>query len=98
MRWVKLLSQFNFLVDHIGGKHNQLANALSWRPKVNVVPIASHNYQSHMIDEYAKDSNFKDIMLGIAIGKKEESFNVQDGFFLYSNRLYVAHSLCDKVM
>ena len=41
MRWANFLSQFNFHIAHIAGKHNQVANALSRRPKVNAVSIAT---------------------------------------------------------
>ena len=43
MRWANLLSQFNFYIAHIAGKHNQVVDALSQRPKVNAVFTASHN-------------------------------------------------------
>ena len=98
MRWEIFLSHINFYIAHIVGKHNQVADALSWRPKVNVVSIATHNDLSYMIGEYAIDLDFKDIMSAIAQGKKEEPFNVQDGFILDGNRLCATHSLCDKVM
>ena len=51
-----------------------------------------------MIDEYAKDLDFKNVMSTIALGKKEEPYNVQDGYLLYGNRLCVTHSLHEKVM
>ena len=51
-----------------------------------------------MIDDYATDSNFKNVMSAIAIGKKEEPFILQDGYLLYGNRLCVTHSLREKVM
>ncbi|MCO5555335.1 hypothetical protein L7F22_008881 [Adiantum nelumboides] len=43
MRWANFLSRFNFHISHIVGKHNQVADALSRRPKVNAVSIATHN-------------------------------------------------------
>ena len=43
MRWANFLSQFNFHIAHIAGKHNQVADALSRRPRANAVSIASHN-------------------------------------------------------
>ncbi|MCO5557160.1 hypothetical protein L7F22_010719 [Adiantum nelumboides] len=74
MRWANFLSRFNFHIAHIAGKHNQVADALSRRPKVNAVSIATHNDLSSMIDEYAIDSDFKDVISTIALGKKEEPF------------------------
>ena len=51
-----------------------------------------------MIDEYAIDPNFKDIMSSFAIGKKEEPFTLEHGYLLHGNKLCVTHSLREKVM
>ena len=53
-----------------------MADALSRRAQVNAVSIATHNDLSSMIDEYATDPHFKDVMSAIALGKKEEPFSV----------------------
>ena len=98
MRWEIFLSQFSFNIAHIAGKHNQVANALSQRPRVNVVSIATHKDLSSMVDEYAMDPNFKDIMSAFAIGKKEEPYDLKDGYLLYGNWLCVTQGLRDKVM
>ena len=92
------MSQFNFQSSHIACKHNQVVDALSWRPKVNVVSIATYSDASYMIGKYVIDLELKDIILEIALGKKEKPFNVQDDFLLYGNRLCIIHSLHDKVM
>ncbi|MCO5612738.1 hypothetical protein L7F22_067007 [Adiantum nelumboides] len=98
MRWANFLSRFNFHIAHIAGKHNQVADALSRWPKVNAVSIATHNDLSLMIDEYAIDPDFKDVISAIALGKKEEPFTLQDGYLLHGNRLCITHSLREKVM
>ena len=85
MWWANFLSQFNFNIDHIASKHNQAADALSKRPRVNVVSIATHKDLSSMVDEYAIDPNFKDIMSALAIGKKEEPYDLKDGYLYYGN-------------
>ena len=51
-----------------------------------------------MIDEYATDPHFKDVMSAIALGKKEEPFSVHDGYLLYGNRLCVTHNMHNKLM
>ena len=51
-----------------------------------------------MINEYAIDPKFKDVMFVIALGKIEEPFHVKDGYLLYSNRLCVTYNMCNKVM
>ena len=43
MWWPNFLSQFNFNIAHIAAsKHNQVVDALSQRPRVNAVAIATH--------------------------------------------------------
>ncbi|MCO5598126.1 hypothetical protein L7F22_052218 [Adiantum nelumboides] len=96
MRWESFLSRFNFHIAHIAGK--QVADALSRRQKVNAVSIATHNDLSSMIDEYAIDPDFKDVISAIALGKKEEPFSLQDGYLLHGNRLCITRSLREKVM
>ncbi|MCO5587389.1 hypothetical protein L7F22_041338 [Adiantum nelumboides] len=96
MRWANFLSRFNFHIAHIAGKHNQVADALSRRPKVNAVSIATHNDLSSMIDEYAIDPDFKDVISAIALGKKEEPFTLEDGYLLHGNRLFTSTILCIK--
>ncbi|MCO5548013.1 hypothetical protein L7F22_001469 [Adiantum nelumboides] len=98
MRWANFLSRFNFHIAHIAGKHNQVADALSRRPKVNAVSIATHNDLSSMIDEYAIDSDYKDLISAIALGKKEEPFTLHDGYLLHGNMLCITRSLGEKVM
>ena len=51
-----------------------------------------------MVDEYAMDPNFKDVMSAFAIGKKEEPYDLKYGYLLYGNWLCVTHGLHDKVM
>ncbi|MCO5567329.1 hypothetical protein L7F22_021019 [Adiantum nelumboides] len=84
MRWANFPSRFNFHIAHIAGKHNHVADALSRRPKVNAVSIATHNDLS--------------TISAIALGKKEEPFTLQDGYLLHGNRLCITHSLREKVM
>ncbi|MCO5562904.1 hypothetical protein L7F22_016540 [Adiantum nelumboides] len=98
MRWANSLSRFNFHIAHIAGKHNQVADALLKRPKVNAVSIATHNDLSSMIDEYAIDPDCKDVILAIALGKKEEPFTLEDGYLLHGKSLCITHSLREKVM
>ena len=92
------MSQLNLHIAHIASNHNQVADALSQRPKINAISIAPHNDLFGMIYEYARDMDFKDVMSMIALGKVEESFHVKHGYLLYSNRLCVTYNMRDKVM
>ncbi|MCO5554574.1 hypothetical protein L7F22_008104 [Adiantum nelumboides] len=46
--------------------------------------------------EYAIDLDFKDVILAIALGEKEEPFTLQDGYLLHGNRLCITRSLHEK--
>ena len=70
--WEIFLPWFNFHIAHIFFNHNQVANALSQRPRVNAITIASHKNLSMIKDKCPIDSNFKDVMSMFALEKKEE--------------------------
>ncbi|MCO5606721.1 hypothetical protein L7F22_060911 [Adiantum nelumboides] len=98
LRWANFLSRFHFHIAHIPGKHNQVADALSRRTRCNAAFAASHNDLTSMVDEYATDPNFCDVMSAIALGKTQEPYVVQDGYLLYGSRLCVTKSSREKVM
>ncbi|MCO5608661.1 hypothetical protein L7F22_062875 [Adiantum nelumboides] len=98
MNKANFLLQFHFYIAHILGKHNQVTDALSRRPRCNAVSVASHNDLTSMVHEYATDPNFCDVMSTIALGKRQEPYVVQDGYSLYGSRLCVTKSLREKVM
>ncbi|MCO5609768.1 hypothetical protein L7F22_064000 [Adiantum nelumboides] len=87
-----------YTIKKLSERFSEVAVALSRRPKVNAVSIATHNDLSSMIDEYAIDPDFKDVISAIALGKKEEPFTLEDGYLLHGNRLCITHSLREKVM
>ena len=72
MRWANFISQFHFHIAHIPGKQNLVVDALSQRPRINVVSIAYHNDLSTMIDAYASDIDFANVMSALAIGKTQD--------------------------
>ena len=63
IRWANFLSQFHFHIAHVVGKQNKEADALSRRPQVNAISIAYHHDFTTMIEGYAQDSDYKDIMV-----------------------------------
>ena len=91
MRWANFLSQFNFNIAQIANKHNQVDDALSQRPRVNAVSIATHKDLSQMKNEYAFDLDIKELMFKLALGNKQESYDVKDNYLLFGNRLCVPH-------
>ena len=93
------MSQFHFHIAHIPGKHNTVvADALSRRPRANAVSITYHNDLSSMIDAYAMDPDFSNIMSALSMGKTQDPYVLKDGFSLYGSRLCVTKDLRSKVM
>ncbi|MCO5612135.1 hypothetical protein L7F22_066397 [Adiantum nelumboides] len=98
MRWANFLSQFHFHIAHVAGKKNQVADALSRRPRNNAVSIAYNHDLTSMIDKYAEDNDYQGIMEGLTQGQVIEPYSLNEGFLLYENRLCVTKDMRGKVM
>ena len=82
----------------MAGKPKLVADALSRRPRVNAVSIAYNHDLISMIDKYAQDSDYEEIMAGLAQGQEQEPYSLKDGFLLHGNRLCVTKDMRGKVM
>ena len=51
-----------------------------------------------MIDEYATDPDFANVMSALSIGKTQDPYVLKDGFLLYGSRLCVTQAMREKVM
>ena len=51
-----------------------------------------------MVDAYASDPDFGNVMPALAIGKTQDPYMLKDGFLLYNSRLCVTQALREKVM
>ena len=71
---------------------------MSRRPRVNAVSIAHTHDLTSMIDKYAKDEYFAQIIKDLAQGKGLEPFSLNEGFLLHGSRLCVVKDLREKVM
>ena len=98
MRWANFLSQHHFHIAHVAGKQNKVADALSRRPRVNAISIAYNHDLTSMINKYAEDSDYKDVMAGLAQGQAQDPYSLKEGFLLYGNRLCVTKDMRGKVM
>ena len=98
MRWANFLSQYHFHIAHIAGKQNKVADALSRRPRVNVVSIACNHDLISMIESYAQDSDYQEIMARLAQGHTQDPYSLKEGFLLHGNRLCITKDMCPKVM
>ena len=68
MRWANFLSQYHFHIAHIAGNKNKVMDALSKRPRVNAVSIACNHDLTSMIESYAQDSDYQEIVVKLAEG------------------------------
>ena len=98
MRWANFLSQFNFHIAHISGKHNQVADALSRQPMVNAISIAHHHDMTSMIDEYVQDDDYASIVAKLTNDIPQENCPLKEGFLLHGSRLCITKNLREKVM
>ena len=51
-----------------------------------------------MVDEYAIDPNFTNVMSTITMRKTQDSYKLSDGYLLYNNCLRISNNLREKVM
>ena len=98
MRWAKFFSQNHFHVAHIARKQNKVADALSRRQRVNVVSIACNHELTSMIESYAQDSNYQEIMARLAQGHMQDPYSLKELLLLHGNWLCLAKDMCAKVM
>ena len=89
MRWANFLLQFHFKFAHIPSKKNPMADALSWRPRVNAILVAFNHDLTDMIEHYGEDEDFALIFNDLVLGKAQEPYSPNEGFLLHGNRLCV---------
>ena len=56
---------------------------------MNAVSIVTHKDLSSILDEYATDLDFKDVTSAFALGKKDESYDIEDCYPPYMEIGYV---------
>ena len=98
MRWANFLSQYHFHIAHIAGKQNRVVDALSRRPRVNAVSIACNHDLTSMIESYAQDSDYQEIVAKLAQGHTQDPYSLKEGFLLHGNWLCITKDVCAKVM
>ena len=98
MRWANFLSMFHFHFIHTPGKTNQVADALSRRPKLNAVTTIHHEDLSNMPNLYADDEDFKEVWAVLKEGKSAPPFSIKDGFLYHHQAICVVTGLRTKVM
>ena len=62
-----------------------VANALSRRPRSNAISIAYNHDLTSMIDKYAQDSDYADIMRDLERNVTQEPFSLKEGLLLHGS-------------
>ena len=95
-RWLALLSEYDFEIQHIKGKENKVADALSRNAKLNFTAAIS-TYASDLNEQLAEGVKLDEIYQKLQVTAKEKpteslikgySLN-KDGFLLFKDKLYV---------
>ena len=95
-RWLAFLSEYDFEIQHIKGKENKVADALSRNATLNFAATIS-TYASDLNEQLAEGIKLDEIYKKLQFTAKEEpteslikgySLN-KDGFLLFKDRLYV---------
>ena len=92
----RLISFLNHI--HIPGKQNNVADALSRRPRVNAVTIAYHQDLTSMINDYKSDPDFAIIYAQVEQGQQITPYSLKEGFLMFGPRLCITKTLREKVM
>ena len=94
--WLSFLGEYDFEIQHIKGKENKVADALSRNAKLNFT-AAINTYVSDLNEQLTEGIKLDEIYQKLQVTAKEEpteslikgySLN-KDGFLLFKDKLYV---------
>ena len=95
-RWLAFLSEYDFEIQHIKGKENKVANALSRNARMNFAVVIS-TYTTYLDEQLKKGIEQDEIYQSLQAKTKENptknlskgySLNAKE-FLLYKDRMYV---------
>jgi hypothetical protein len=90
--WVEFIESFPYIIKHKNGKDNIIADALSRRyTMLSQLDFKIFGLQT-VKEQYADDSDFKDIVMHCKGGKPWGKFHVNDGFLFRANKLCIPAS------
>jgi hypothetical protein len=86
-KWVEFIESFPYVIKHMKGKENAIADALSRRYAL----LTQLDYKLFGLetikDQYVHDADFKDVLLHCKDGKTWNKFIFNDGFVFRVNKL-----------
>jgi hypothetical protein len=87
--WVEFIESFSYIIKHKNGKDNIIVDALSRRyTMLSQLDFKFFGLQT-VKEQYADDSDFKDIVLHCKGGKPWGKFHVNDGLLFRANKLCI---------
>jgi hypothetical protein len=90
--WVEFIESFPYIIKHKNGKDNIIVDALSRRyTMLSQLDFKIFGLQT-VKEQYADDSDFKDIVMHCKGGKSWGKFQVNDGFLFRANKLCIPAS------
>jgi hypothetical protein len=90
--WVEFIESFPYSIKHKNGKDNIIVDALSRRyTMLSQLEFKIFGLRT-VKEQYADDSDFKDIVMHCKGGKPWGKFHVNDGFLFHTNKLYIPAS------
>ena len=97
-RWLDFLREYDFEIQHIKGKENKVADALSKNTKLNFIAAIStyvSDLNEHLKEGVKQDENYQKLQITV---KKEPTESLikgyslnENGFLLFKDKLYVAN-------
>ncbi|XP_062178986.1 uncharacterized protein LOC133883626, partial [Phragmites australis] len=91
-KWVEFIESFPYVIKHKRGKENVIADALSRRYTM-LTQLDFKIFGLETIKEqYAHDTDFKDVLLNCKEGRTWNKFVLQDGFVFRANKLCIPAS------
>ena len=95
-RWLAFLSEYDFEIQHIKGKENKVADALSRNAKLNFTPAISTyktELEEQLEDGIEQDENYWKLQTRVKenlIKSLSKGYSLNEkGLLLYKDRLYV---------
>jgi hypothetical protein len=93
--WVEFIEYFPYIIKHKNEKDNIIADALSRRyTMLSQLDFKIFGLQT-VKEQYADDSDFKDILMHCKDGRPSGKFHVIDGFLFHDDKMCIlASSVC----
>ena len=91
-KWVEFIETFPYVIKHMKGKENVIANAMSRRyTMLSQLDFKIFGLET-IKDQYVHDAEFKDVLQNCKEGRTWNKFVLNDGFVFRANKLCIPAS------